>query len=181
MASLSAGCSLSEFLLPNDAPAVIARNTAPAAKKRPQPKMNRKPRKQGQDGAPEKEKDPPKYKVDHMDYYQNATPRVEYPPNYTEEFLAKASVLPDRPRELLWLWEQTEGPVTAAHKSIDVLDMNLSVGWGSIRENRTPTIVSSSMLWVRGVGTHGKVIPAARFHRRASGPQPQALALASGP
>jgi hypothetical protein len=74
------------------------------------------------------------FEADHLDGYQQFD--IPYPPQYTPEFLEYANCLPERGKQLLWFWEQTEGPADRL-KHLQCRDLNLSFGWSTTCETIT--------------------------------------------
>jgi hypothetical protein len=90
------------------------------------------------------------YEVDGLDAYTRNG--FEYPPKFSAEFTLKTANLTRRSQEQLWYDELVHGPASAL-EDLHVRDLLHSWSFGSISKNRTATVVSGSMLWVRGTYT----------------------------
>ena len=67
----------------------------------------------------------------------------------SESFQAKRACLSSRAQEILYLDEQLFGEA----KDLECFrcrDLNMTMSWGNWRENITPCIVSTGILWLRG-------------------------------
>jgi hypothetical protein len=88
------------------------------------------------------------YEVDHTDRYNSAG--FDWPPSFDASFAAKTDwCLTRRRAEVLYLQELLFGKA-ADLTGIRVKDLNLSMNWGSEREDICPCIVSTSWIWIRG-------------------------------
>ena len=130
------------FLLHSEHEAVVEMNKSKPVKEKPLAK-----KKAQTDSNQTAGKNPPSYLVDHMDLYNSA--KLQFPPVFDETFQNKVACLSEREAQLLWFWEQTEGPANGIN-GVEIADLNMSAPWTRIRENKTPTVVSSSRMWIRG-------------------------------
>ena len=88
-----------------------------------------------------------KYEVDHLELFSSLN--LERPPVYDAEFKEKVSCLSsERKAQIVWL-EKKHGPAKDL-AFLKIRDVNLSVNWGSDREDLCPCILSTSWLWARG-------------------------------
>ena len=88
-----------------------------------------------------------KYSVEHLDVYSQH--KLLWPPVFPESFQAKRACLSSRAQEILYLDEQLFGEA----KDLECFrcrDLNMTMSWGNWRENITPCIVSTGILWLRG-------------------------------
>jgi len=88
------------------------------------------------------------YEVDHLELFSGLN--LEWPPVYDAQFKEKVSCLfSERKAQIVWLDEKKHGPANGL-SCLKIRDVNLSVNWGSDREDLCPCIVSTSWLWARG-------------------------------
>lgn len=88
------------------------------------------------------------YTIDHLNAYKMEN--VEWPPTYSEDFHAKTQRLCDRQKEILFLEEATAGEA-ASVRPWTCRDINMTLAWSRVRQEILPCIVSSSVMWIRGV------------------------------
>jgi hypothetical protein len=55
-----------------------------------------------------------------------------------------------RAAEIVWYLENTSG-TSADELGVSIKDVNMSINWGSLPDNRCPCIVSTSTMWARGL------------------------------
>jgi hypothetical protein len=87
------------------------------------------------------------YKVQHLNVYTQAG--LQWPPLFTKAFMDKTNCLSPHEQEVLFYDEAVNGGASTLD-GLHVRDMHMSHDWGNIRVGFTPTIASSSNLWVRG-------------------------------
>ena len=142
---------LHEFLSADSDPEVVAANAALA------PPMKKLKRKRGEDPeADGKQAAVHKYQVEHLERYSQA--HVAWPPELQmyPAFVAKASCLPPRAQEILFLEETLSGPAENL-LNLKCRDLNMTMAWGSWRESHTPCVVSTASMWLRGPRPGGAI------------------------
>ena len=151
---------LHEFLLPDSDPEVASANAAlcqPApAKKLKRKRVGALPEDGGdlEAGGKGATANVMKFEVEHLEFYSQA--KVAWPPALPEAFVAKASCLPRRMQEILFLEERLFGPAESL-KTLRCRDLNMTMGWGKWRESGVPCVVSSAALWLRGPRLGGTI------------------------
>ena len=86
----------------------------------------------------------PKFEVDHCHLFQQDS--VQWPPVFTDTFIAKTRHLPHRKKEVLFYHEHMLGGVDTLQEET-YLDLNYSIKWCRAREAVLPCIVSTSFPW----------------------------------
>jgi site-specific DNA-cytosine methylase len=109
------------------------------------------------DAQPPKEEKVAQYEVDHLEAF--TTIGLAYPPVFSESFNEKTRALAHstRMRELVFLETARWGHADKMD-TVWVRDLNMSESWGSTVERKSPCIVSTSMMWVRGMLAPGRFV-----------------------
>jgi site-specific DNA-cytosine methylase len=87
------------------------------------------------------------YEINHLSAYSENG--LAWPPTFSDAFLAKTTCLSLRQQQILHFDEMTEGFAEMLEQLV-VRDLNMTIEWGHTRKDVLPTIVSSSVVWVRG-------------------------------
>eukprot|EP00974_Lingulodinium_polyedra_P129358 11209724-Lingulodinium_polyedra.AAC.1 len=153
---------LDGFLCHDDDPGVLDRGDAPGESCNAQPLPKAKAVPKGEGGAAKRQRSntsqrplqrkagndfDKKYSEEHLNAFTEA--QLQWPPVMPEAFLNKVAQLSNRGRELLWYQEQVNGLADSLEHLV-TQDLNVTFGWSRPCLGRTPCIVSTSTLWVRG-------------------------------
>jgi site-specific DNA-cytosine methylase len=97
---------------------------------------------------PKKDKGEKVYDVDHLQAYGQAD--LEWPPQFSEEFQKQTGHLTRRMQEIIWYHMHLIHKGMAGSKKelpSSFMDINYSISWARMVEDRVPCLVGSSRIW----------------------------------